>query len=171
MIIYISFPLWGKRETEAAASGEYNQVTEKTEQEISTEPTCFYCLWTSHPSWQHAATQKTTSRLQIRTVCLWDFQNIVSLCGGHLNKRCCERISIGLWVYLGFPGGSIENSPAMQEIQVQSLGQEDPLEEGMATHSSILTWRIPWTEEPGGLQSMRSQRIRHNWVANTNKWI
>ena len=65
-------------------------------------------------------------------------------------------------MYLGFPGGSIENSPAMQEIQVQSLGQEDPLEEGMATHSSILTWRIPWTEEPGGLQSMRSQRIRHN---------
>ena len=72
-------------------------------------------------------------------------------------------------MYLGFPGGSIENSSAMQEIQVRSLGQEDPLEEGMATHSSILTWRIPRTEEPGGLQSMRSQRIRHNRVTNTNK--
>ena len=49
-----------------------------------------------------------------------------------------------------------------QEVQVQSLGQEDPLEKGMATHSSILAWRIPWTEEPGGLQSMGSQRVRHN---------
>ena len=45
---------------------------------------------------------------------------------------------------------------------VQSLGQEDPLEEGMATHSSILAWRIPWTEEPGGLQSMKLQRVRHD---------
>ena len=45
---------------------------------------------------------------------------------------------------------------------VQSLGQEDPLEEGMTTHSSILAWRIPWTEEPGGLQSMGSQKIRHD---------
>ena len=48
---------------------------------------------------------------------------------------------------------------AMQETWVQSLGQEDPLEKGMATHSSILAWRIPWTEEPGGLQSMGSQRV------------
>ena len=48
-----------------------------------------------------------------------------------------------------------------QELQVQSLGWEDPLEEGMAIHSSILAWRIPWTEEPGGLQSMGSQRFRH----------
>ena len=51
-----------------------------------------------------------------------------------------------------------------QETQVQSLGQEDPLEEEMATHSSILAWKIPWTEEPGGLQSMGSQRGRHNRV-------
>ena len=47
----------------------------------------------------------------------------------------------------------------MQETQVQSLGQEDPLEKGMATHSSTLVWRIPWTEEPGGLQSVGSQRV------------
>ena len=52
--------------------------------------------------------------------------------------------------------------PAVQETQVRSLGQEDPLEKGMATHSSILTWRVPWTEEPGGLESMGSQRVRHN---------
>ena len=49
-----------------------------------------------------------------------------------------------------------------QETQVQSLGQEDPLEEGTATHSSILAWRIPWTEEPVGLQSKGSQRVGHN---------
>ena len=47
-------------------------------------------------------------------------------------------------------------------MQVQSLGQEDPLEKEMATHSSILAWKIPWTEEPGGLQSMESQRVEHN---------
>ena len=50
----------------------------------------------------------------------------------------------------------------MQEMQVQSLGQEDPLEEVMATHSSILAWEIPWTEEPGGLQSVGSQRVGHD---------
>ena len=53
---------------------------------------------------------------------------------------------------MGFPGESaVRNLPAMQETWVGSLGQEDPLEEGMATHSSTLVWRIPWTEEPGGL--------------------
>ena len=50
---------------------------------------------------------------------------------------------------------------AVQETQVQSLGWEDPLEEEMATHSSILAWKAPWTEEPGGLRSMGSQRVRH----------
>ena len=55
----------------------------------------------------------------------------------------------------------------MQEIQVRSLGQEDPLEKGMTTHSSILAWRIPWTEEPGRLQSMGSQRAGHGWVTFT----
>ena len=52
--------------------------------------------------------------------------------------------------------------PAMQKTQVQSLSQEDPLEKGMATHSSIRAWRIPWTEELGGLQSMGSQRVKHD---------
>ena len=61
----------------------------------------------------------------------------------------------------------VKNLPAMRETQVRSLGQEDPLEKEMATHSSILAWRIPWTEQPGGLQSMRSQRVRHNWETNT----
>ena len=59
----------------------------------------------------------------------------------------------------------VNNLPAVQELQemrVQSLGQEDPLEEGTATHSSILVWRIPWTEEPGRLQSIGLQRVRHD---------
>ena len=69
-------------------------------------------------------------------------------------------------VYLGFSGGSaVKNPPAMQELQemqVQSLGWEDTLDEGIATHSSVLDWRIPWTEEPGGLQSKVSQRVGHD---------
>ena len=56
----------------------------------------------------------------------------------------------------------VKNPPAMQEIWVRSLGWEDPLEEGMATHTSILAWRISWTEEPGRLQSMGSQRVGHD---------
>ena len=64
---------------------------------------------------------------------------------------------------LGFSDGSmVKNLPATREMQFRSLGQEDPLEEEMATHSTILAWRIPWTEEPGGLQSMGSQRVGHN---------
>ena len=55
-----------------------------------------------------------------------------------------------------------KNLLAMQGTRVQSLSQEDPLEKGMATHSNILAWGIPWTEEPGGLQFMRSQRVRHD---------
>ena len=56
----------------------------------------------------------------------------------------------------------VKKLPEMQEAQVRSLGLEDPLEKEMATHSSILAWRIPWTEEPGRLQSMGLQRVRHN---------
>ena len=61
----------------------------------------------------------------------------------------------------------VKNLPAMQETWVRSLSQEDPLEKGLAIHSSILSWRIPWTEEPGRLQSMGSQRVGHDWETNT----
>ena len=57
---------------------------------------------------------------------------------------------------------TVKNLPAIQETWVQSLGQKDPLEKEMATHSSILSWRIPWTEEPGELQSMGSRRVKHD---------
>ena len=60
----------------------------------------------------------------------------------------------------------VKNPPAVWETWVGSLGWEDPLEEGMATHSSILAWRTPWTKEPGELQSMGSQRLRHDCCQN-----
>ena len=70
---------------------------------------------------------------------------------------------LAIW---GFPGDSaVKNLPAMQQTQetrVRSLGGEDPLEDSMATHSSILAWRIPWTQEPGRLQSMGSQRVKRH---------
>ena len=66
-------------------------------------------------------------------------------------------------IITSFPGGSaIKNLPPIQETQFRSLDQEDPLEKGMATHSSIPAWEIPWAEEPGGLQPMGSQRVRHD---------
>ena len=64
---------------------------------------------------------------------------------------------------------TVKNLPAIQETQVWSLGQEDPLEKGIATHSSILAWSVPWTEDPGG--STGSQRVRHSWVTNTTTAI
>ena len=70
---------------------------------------------------------------------------------------------------MGFPGGStVKNLPAMQETQFWPLGQEGPLEKGMATHCSILAWRIPRTAVPSRLQSMGSQRVRHNWATHTH---
>ena len=64
---------------------------------------------------------------------------------------------------MGFPGGlMVKNPPAMQEAQVLSLGCEDPLDKEVITHSSMPAWRIPWTEEPGGLMSMTLQMVKHD---------
>ena len=71
-----------------------------------------------------------------------------------------KQVFVGIVVSL-LSGIVIKNLPAMQETWVRSLGQEDPLGKGMATHSSILAWRIPWAEKPGGLQSTGLQRVRH----------
>ena len=76
-----------------------------------------------------------------------------------LGEACWEHKEPAVQESEGFSGGSVvKNPPAMQEMWVQFLGQEDPLEKGLATHSSILAWRIPRTEEPGGLQSVGSQK-------------
>ena len=80
-----------------------------------------------------------------------------------MSYQLSNIISITLYTHRDFlVAQTVRNLPAVQETQVQSLGWEDPLEKGMTTHSSILAWRIPWTEEPGGLQSMGSQRVEHD---------
>ena len=69
---------------------------------------------------------------------------------------------------MGFPGAQmVRNLPEMQKTRVLYLGWEDPLEKEMATHSSILAWRILWIEEPGGIQSIELQRVRHDCMTNT----
>ena len=74
--------------------------------------------------------------------------------------------------FLSVVSQMVENPPAVQETWVQSLGREDTAKKGMAAHSIILAWRIPWTEEPGGLQSVGLQRVGHDWVANTyTQWF
>ena len=90
---------------------------------------------------------------------------------GKSDPKQCETqpfiIDLYVFAWLRGPDGflvvqMVKNLPIKQETHVQFLGQEDPLKEGMAAHSSILAWRIPWTEEPGGLQSMGSHRVGHN---------
>ena len=100
-------------------------------------------------------------------LCLFRFSSI-----SFIKVFCQEVLHILIYSRLGFPGGSVvKNLSAIQETWVWSLGQEDPLQKRMATHSCILAWRIPWTEEPGGLQSKGSQRVRHNWMNNTSTFI
>ena len=89
--------------------------------------------------------------------------HVPALLGGSVNDK---HTNTSLY-WTSLVAQTVKNPPAIQETQVRSLGREDPLEEGMTTHSSILAWRIPWTEEPGGLQSTGSQRIGHDWATNT----
>ena len=66
---------------------------------------------------------------------------------------------------------TVKRLPTMRDTQVRSLGQEDPLKKAMATHSGTLAWRIPWMEEPGGLQSVGSQRVRHYWATSLSQLL
>ena len=79
----------------------------------------------------------------------------------------CYFLTLQVIVWTSLLAQMVKSLPATQKTWVRFLGWEDPLEKGMATHSSILAWRIPWTEEPGGLQSMDSQRVRHDWATFT----
>ena len=117
-------------------------------------------------------------------------------CGWGGSGRWTTGLANGLWFYpehTGRPGGQLHQFflfwkplwlqrasleaqmvkilPAVQEIQVWSLGGEDPPEKGMATHSSILAWGIPWTEEPSRPQPMGSQRVGHDWATNIVTWL
>ena len=97
--------------------------------------------------------------------------------GGEAEERGLHtqgpELQTTIWEIYTWPQASlvtqmVKSLPAVRETQVRSPGQEDPPEKETATHSSILAWRIPQTRKPGGLQSMRSQRVRHDWVTNTH---
>ena len=74
----------------------------------------------------------------------------------------CLYAHTHIYLYTFLVAQTVKNLPAMQETHVRSLGQEDPLEKGMAVHTNILAWRIPWTEEPGGPQFIGLRRVRHD---------
>ena len=100
---------------------------------------------------------------------LWVWFDIVSVLDFDHANRCILAASLVVHNHanrciLGafLVAQMVQNLPVVQETQVPSLGWEDPLEKGIVTHSSILAWKIPWTEEPGGLQSVGSQRVRHD---------
>ena len=103
----------------------------------------------------------------------WAGATLFNLYGPEINKPfsapefnisiCVASLSIGA----SLVAQTVKNLLATQDIWVWSLGWEEPLEKGMVTHSSILAWRIPWTEEPAGLQFLRSQTVRHDWATNT----
>ena len=96
-----------------------------------------------------------------------DCSSLGSSVHGITLARILEWVAISFSRGSGFPGSSaLQRLPAMRETWVWSLGQEDPLEKEMETHSSILAWRIPWMEEPGGLQYTGLQRVRHNWATS-----
>ena len=96
-------------------------------------------------------------------MCVSKTESERSVCVCVAFKNCVYRLdypfSVWLRAFASLTAQTVKNLPAIQETWVQSLGQEAPLEKGMATHSSILAWRIPWTEEPGRLQSMGLQRV------------
>ena len=87
---------------------------------------------------------------------------------GRLQSMGSQKLDTTKWLnWTELVAQMVKNPPAMWETWVRSLGWEDPLEEDMATHSSILAWRIPWTEEPGELQSIGSERVGHDWATFT----
>ena len=108
---------------------------------------------------------------------MWGFNKKTTICkpGSRLSpdtrSACFCHPIYDSCVIAALVAQTVRNLPTMQETQVWSLGREDLLEKGMAIHSSILVWRIPWTEEAGGLQSMGSQRVRHDWVTNIHTYI
>ena len=106
----------------------------------------------------------------------YEVEDLKATWSQNLQSYTIKTVIIGMKIDMkGFPGGARGKEPCqcrkLKERQAPTLGQEDPLEEGMATHSSILAWRIPWREEPGGLQSMKSQRAGHDWINLAGTWI
>ena len=141
----------------------------------------------SHPCWGNRwEAIKLGLKIRIQFVEEVKTKLIPNICVGMSLMKECEWHSRKVKQHVRRPGdkraGSIlvraslvaqmvKRLPWMQETWVWSMGWEDPLEKRMATHSSILSWRIPWTEEPGGLQSMELQRFWHDWATNRHKHI
>ena len=108
----------------------------------------------------------------------WSYNKVASSVEGSINRECTVCISLPTLPASLVPQ-TVKNLPAARETRVWSLDWEDPMEKGMATHSSILAWEIPWTEEPGGLQPMGSQFRLSDWATNTathrdlkyNTWV
>ena len=100
--------------------------------------------------------------LIFKGICILSSIVAVSLCIHTNSARGFPFLHTLSSIWASLVAQMVKNLPAMWETQVQSLGQEDPLDKEMATHSSILAWRIPWTEEAGRLQYMGSQRVRHD---------
>ena len=101
-----------------------------------------------------------------RDKCLVDLGNLISLCAClntvNIDIVMCTSVTV---FRASLVAQLVKNLPVMRETQVQSLGWEDPLENEIATHSSILAWKISWMEEPGGLQSTGLQRVRHDFTS------
>ena len=122
-------------------------------------------LWGS----QSIGASASAAVLSVNTVNkYWQIGTCRDHCQWLNNKGICHLPLWRLRAYL--VAQRLKRVPPMQETWVQSLGQEDPLEKEMVTHSSILAWRIPWMEEPGRLQSMGSQRVGHDWVTSLALW-
>ena len=103
----------------------------------------------------------TSSYVEV-SYCPWGALTLTSFLFQH--RWFCRTKNLAHWVTASLVAHTVKNLPAMWEIWVWSLGWEDPLKEGMATHSSTLAWRIPWTEVPGRLQSLALQRVGHDWA-------
>ena len=150
------------------SKGRWLLASVRTARRVSTAMTpsdtasCGGCAWWAQPSagpgtlgpfcFSQSSLRRRLAAVSIRLTLLTDHVECFFTCLLSIGVCACSR---------GLPGGSMaKDRPAMQEPQVPSLAWEDPLEEGRATHRSVLAWRIPWTEEPCGLPSIGSQRIQ-----------
>ena len=123
----------------------------------------------THIKWHHKCWHFTSGSAKVLDIPILTVLNPSCFFVGGIRNRPnkTNKQNTSLPIHQGFPGGSeVKHLPAMWEIWVPSLGGEDPLEKEIATHSSILAWRIPWMEEPCGLQSTGSQRVGRHWATS-----
>ena len=135
---------------------------------ITNKDPLVYLKWITHKEHRNSAQYNVAAWMEGSFGGEWIHVYVwLSLFAVHLklSQHCFFTGYTPIWASL--VAQMVKNLPAMWETQVWSLGQEDPLEKSLATHSCILVWRIPWTEEPGRPQSIRSQRVEPDWATNT----